>query len=96
MAKSKNPHIGQSVDHWLKEEGIYEEATAGAIKKVVAWQLRQAMEAEGISKSKMARLMNTSRAQIDRLLDPEKEGVMLETLYRAATAVGRELHVELV
>jgi hypothetical protein len=93
---SKNPHTGSSFDDFLKEEGIYEECTAAALKKVLAWQIEQEMRRQNITKSAMAERMQTSRSQLDRLLDPEKTGVSLETLQRAATVVGRELRVELV
>ena len=68
---STNPRIGSSFDDFLKEEGIYEDVTAHAIKRVLAWQISQAMQAQNITKVEMARRMKTSRAQLDRLLDPE-------------------------
>ena len=91
-----NPHFGSSFDDWLKEQGIYEEVTTHAIKRVLAWQIEQAMKAEGISKAEMARRMHTSRTQLDRLLDPDNDKVQLDTVQRAATAVGRKLKIELV
>lgn len=63
-------HMGSSVDVFLKEEGIFEETRAQAIKEVVAWQLREAMKQKNISKSKMATLLKTRHTQVDRLLDP--------------------------
>ncbi len=90
-----NKHIGSSFDDYLKDEGIREEATAHAIKRVLAWQIEQAMTEQGISKSAMAKRMNTSRAQLDRLLDPENDKVQLDTVQRAAAAVGRTLYLEL-
>jgi len=95
MAK-KNPHTGSSFDDFLKEEGLLEESTAVALKRVLAWQLMQEMKRGHLTKASMANRMKTSRAQLDRLLDPEKTGVSLEALQRAAVAVGRELRVELV
>jgi antitoxin HicB len=92
----KNPHRGSRVDDWLKEEGIYEAATQKAIKEVIAWQLAKVMETEGITKVEMARRMKTSRWQLDRVLDPTQDGVSLETLNRAAAAVGRKVRLELV
>jgi antitoxin HicB len=83
-------------DNFLKQEGIYEEVTARAIKRVIAHQLEILMADEGITKSELAKRMKTSRAQLDRLLDPENESVTLGTLTRAAHAVGRQLKVELV
>ena len=88
--------IGSSFDDFLKEAGIYEEVTARAIKRVLARQLDELMKREDISKTEMASRMHTSRAQLDRLLDPENESVTLGTLARAAQAVGRHLRMELV
>ena len=90
-----NPYFGSSFDDWLKEQGIYEEATTHAIKRVLAWQIEQAMKAQGISKAEMARRMHTSRTQLDRLLDPENDKVQLDTVQRAAVAIGRKLKLEL-
>lgn len=90
-----NPHIGSSFDDFLEEEGIREEVTAEAIKRVLAWQLEREMAAGGLTKTAMARRMATSRSQLDRLLDPENPHVELATLQRAATAVGRTLQIEL-
>ncbi len=90
-----NPHIGSAFGDFLKEEGIYEEVTGHAIKRVLAFQIEQAMKEQGITKVEMARRMKTSRAQLDRLLDPENDKVQLDTVQRAATAVGRKLHMEL-
>jgi antitoxin HicB len=90
-----NKHIGSSFEDFLKEEGIYEDATAHAIKRVLAWQIERAMAEQGITKSEMAKRMRTSRAQLDRLLDPENDKVQLDTVQRAAVAVGRTLRLEL-
>ena len=89
-------HIGSSFDSWLQEEGIYEEVTSVAIKRVLARQISEAMQARGFSNTEMARRMHTSRAAVERLLDPENEAVTLNTLTKAAHAVGRELRLELV
>jgi antitoxin HicB len=94
--KKRNPHIGSSLDAFLAEEGVLAEARTIAIKETVAWQVRQAMEREQISKVEMARRMKTSRAALDRLLDPGNAAVTLQTLARAASAIGRELRIELV
>jgi hypothetical protein len=94
--KPKNPHRGAPVDDWLKEEGIFEEVTARAIKEVIAWQLAEVMKTQAITKTEMARRMKTSRFQLDRVLDPENAGVSLETLSRAANAIGRKVRLELV
>ena len=89
-------NIGSSFDGWLREEGIQEEVTAGAIKRVLARQVQAAMAEGGLSKAEMARRMRTSRSQLDRLLDPENESVTLSTLQKAAAAIGREVRLELV
>jgi antitoxin HicB len=94
MVKEKN--VGSTLESFLKEEGNYEEAQSTAIKRVISWQLQETMRKQNISKSEMARRMKTSRAQLARLLDPENDKVQLDTLYKAASAVGKELHLELV
>jgi antitoxin HicB len=91
----QNPHIGSSLDDFLRDEGVLEETRATAIKETVAWQVRQAMQKDKISKVEMARRMKTSRAALDRLLDPENNAVTLQTLVRAAHAIGRGLRIEL-
>lgn len=90
-----NKHTGSSFDSWLQEEGIYEEVTASAIKRVLARQITDEMNKQSITKSEMARRMDTSRSALDRLLDPESE-TTLNTLTKAAHAVGRSLRMELV
>ncbi len=92
----KKKNIGSFFDSWLREEGIYEETTAVAIKRVLARQLEAAMKAQNVSKAEMARRMQTSRAALDRLLDPDNEAVTLATLQKAAGAVGREIRLELI
>ena len=93
---SKNPQIGGLFDDWLKAEGLHEEVTTASIKRVLAWQLEEAMKEQKITKSEMARRMDTSRPQLDRLLDPANAGVTLDTLIKAAAAVGRKVSLELV
>jgi hypothetical protein len=88
--------MGSSIDDFLKEEGVFEEFQARAIKEVIAWQLEQAMKERNLSKRRLAALMRTSRTQVDRVLDPEDGNVTIETLQRAAAIVGRKVHVELV
>ena len=88
-------HMGSRVDDLLKEEGIFEEAQAQAVKEVVAWQLAQAMKKKKISKNKMAMLLKTSRTQVDRLLSA-KDDITLSSLQRAAAMVGRRVTIELV
>ena len=91
-----NPHFGSSLDSLLEQEGILEDVTARALKRVIARQLDALMKDQGISKTSLAERMRTSRSALDRLLDPENNSVTLDTLVRAAHAVGRRLHVELV
>lgn len=88
-------HMGSSIDDFLKEEGIFEEAQALAVKEVVAWQLAEAMKKKKISKNRMARLLKTSRTQVDRLLNA-KDDITLSSLQRAAAIVGRRVTIELV
>jgi antitoxin HicB len=92
----KNKHIGSSFESWLEEAGLREEVTAAAIKSVIARQLAAEMKKKKLTKKRMAELMQTSRAQLDRLLDPENGSATIETLQRAARIVGRELRLELV
>ena len=91
----KKKNIGSSFDSWLSEEGIREEVTTTAVKRVLARQVEAAMRDRNLSKAEMARRMHTSRAALDRLLDPEYDAVTLGTLRKAATAVGLELRIEL-
>jgi hypothetical protein len=94
--KKQNKHVGSTLDDFLKEEGVLEETRAIAIKEAVAWQLQLAMKKNNITKVEMARRMRTSRAALDRLLDPGTGAVTLQTLSRAAHAIGRGLRIELV
>ncbi len=88
-------HLGSSIDDFLKEEGIFEEAQTDAIKEVVAWQLAQAMRKRKISKARMAGMLKTSRSQVDRILNPKRD-ITLSSLQRAAAMVGRRVRIELV
>jgi len=88
-------HMGSGIDDFLKEEGIFEEAQAQAVKEVVARQLAQAMKEKKISKARMATLLKTSRTQVDRLLDARND-ITLSSLQRAAAMVGRRVSIELV
>jgi antitoxin HicB len=90
-----NSHLDSSFDNFLEEEGIRDAARMYAVKRVLAWQIGEAMKAQGITKSEMAKRMRTSRAQLDRLLDPENDKVQLDTVQRAAAAVGKTLRLEL-
>jgi len=91
----KNPHWGTTLDDFLTKEGIREAARTEATTRVVAWQLSQEMERQGMSKAKLAELMHTSRAQVDRTLKAQGN-VTIDSLQRAAALVGRELRLELV
>jgi FixJ family two-component response regulator len=84
-----------NLDDFLREEGIYDEVVAQAAKRVIAMQLQVAMRERKLTKSAMAKLMQTSRAQLDRVLDPTEFNVTLDTLARAAKVVGRRLRVDL-
>lgn len=88
-------HMGSSIDDFLKDEGIFDEAQAQAVKEVVAWQLAEAMRKKRISKTRMAALLKTSRTQVDRLLDA-KNDITLSSLQRAAAILGRRVRIELV
>jgi len=95
MSRKRRKHTGSSIDDFLKEEGIFEEAQAQAVKEVVAWQLDEARKKRRISKNKMAILLKTSRTQVDRILDP-KNDITLSSLQRAAAIVGRRVMIELI
>ena len=94
--RKKNKHIGSSFEIFLKEDGIYEEVTAAAIKRTIALQIEQEVAAQNISKAEMSRRMRTSASQLGRLLDPDNDKIQLDTLYKAASAVGKALDVSLV
>ena len=96
MTNETKGRIGSAFDDFLKEEGIFDAVQAGALKKVVAHQLGEAMKAQKLTKVAMARRMKTSRSALDRLLDPTNASVSLDTLTRAAAAVGRGIRLELV
>ena len=89
-------HTGSTFESFLEEEGMLEDVRAVAIKRVIAWQLSEAMKAGKISKKTMAERMGTSRSQLDRLLDPNNSNVHLETIARAARAVGKRLRLDMV
>lgn len=88
-------HVGSDFDDFLKEEGIYEEVQAVAIKRVIAYQIAEEMKKKKLSKTQMASRMKTSRAALERLLDPENASITLITLERAASAVGKKLKIQL-
>jgi antitoxin HicB len=93
---SKLKHEGPSLNSFLEEEGIADELHAVVEAEAIAWQLERAMKKQKITKKKLAELMETSRSQIDRILDPTSNNVTIATLKRVAKIVGRELRVELV
>ena len=93
---SKRGKAGSYFDDFLREENLYEETTQSAIKAVLSRQVVALMAEQGLTKTRMAERMETSRAALDRLLDPENDSVTLGTLAKAAQAVGRELRIELV
>jgi DNA-binding Xre family transcriptional regulator len=88
-------HIGSTLDDFLDEEGLLAEAEAVAVKRVIAYQLGELMKSQGLSKTELARRMKTSRASLERLLDPENASVTLLTLERAARALGMRVKIEL-
>ena len=88
-------HVGSDFDDFLKEEGIYEQVQAVAIKRVIAYQIAEEMKKKKLSKTQMASRMKTSRAALERLLDPENASITLFTLERAASALGKKLKVQL-
>lgn len=94
MSEGKG-RIGSSFESFLEEEGMLEDCTNTAIKRVLSRQIKQLMEERGISKTEMARRMRTSRAQLDRFLDDDNDSVTLQTMQKAAAAVGRRLRLEL-
>jgi len=90
-------YIGSSLDDFLEEEGVLEEAELVAAKRVLAFEIHQLMEQQHLSKSEMARRMQTSRAAVDRILDPDNhDAVTLATMEKAAAALGRRLQIALV
>lgn len=92
----RDPRAFKTLNSFLDEEGIREEVTAVAVKRVVALALREAMQSQNLTKATMAKMMDTSRAQLDRVLDPDENNVTLHTLAKAAKSVGKKLKVELV
>lgn len=93
--RKANPRVGSDFEDFLREEGRLEEATAVAIKRVLAWEIQRAMAADGVTQAEMARRMKTSRAVVRRLLDAEDSSVTLATISRAATALGRQIELKL-
>jgi DNA-binding Xre family transcriptional regulator len=91
----KNEHIGSDFDDYLVEEGLLAEAGTVAVKRVIAYQVEQMMKEQSLTKTEMSRRMNTSRAALERLLDPANQSITIQTLERAAKALGRRLQITL-
>lgn len=91
-----NAHIGGSFDDFLADEGLLEDSTALAVKRVLAWQITEAMKAQKVTKTVMASRMHTTRATLDRLLDTEETSLTLSTLASAANALGKDVQIQLV
>jgi antitoxin HicB len=96
MSKSEKGRIGSSFEDYLIGEGVETETRSLAIKRVLAWQLEEAMKHEKLSKNQMAKAMHTSRSQLDRILDPENERIQLDTMIKAARVLGKQLRIELI
>ncbi len=90
-----NKHIGSTFDDFLEEEGVLAEAEAIAVKRVIAYQLKEFMKEQKLTKTQLAKRMKTSRSALERLLDPDNPSVTLLTLERAAKALGKSIRVEL-
>jgi antitoxin HicB len=93
---NNNPHLGSSFDGFLDEENLLVEANEIAIKRVIAWQLQQEIESKHMTKTDVAKAMGTSRAAVDRLLDPNNTSVTLNTLSKAARILGKKIEIDLV
>jgi hypothetical protein len=91
-----NQYIGSNFDDFLKEEGLLAEVEATAIKRVIAFQIVELMKAHNLSKTAMAKRMQTSRSAIDKLLDPHNGSISLQTLERAALILGKRLQINFV
>ena len=92
----KNKHIGTDFSDFLKEDGIFEETNDIAIKRVIVYQLEQEMKAQNITKTRMAEMMNTSRAVVNRLLNPDNSSLTLSTLESATHALGKRLNISII
>jgi antitoxin HicB len=92
----KNKYIGTDFSDFLKEDGIFEETNDIAIKRVIAYQLEQEMKAQNINKTRMAEMMNTSRAVVNRLLNPDNSSLTLSTLESATQALGKRLNISII
>ncbi len=93
--KTMNKHTGSNFDEFLEEEGILEEVSAKAHKRVLALQLTDIMKENNITKTNLSKKLKTSRSQIERILDPENTSITIEVLERVAHAVGKRLYIEI-
>ncbi len=93
--KKQNKHIGSSFDNFLAENNMLDQCEAAAIKKVLTWQIQEAMQEANISKAELARRMHTSRAGVDRLLNPDNPSITLQSIEKAARAVNCRVSLEL-
>lgn len=91
-----NKHIGSSFEDFLEAEGIAEEVTGNAVKKLLAYQLLEKLQKEKMTKSELAARLSTSRSAVDRILDPNNESITLATLQKVAEVLGKKLKIELV
>lgn len=92
----ENGTVGSSLSDFLSDEGTLDETTATAVKRVLSWQLSEAMAEARLSKNQMAKAMHTSRSQLDRILNPDNNSIQLDTIIKAARVLGREVRIELV
>lgn len=95
MRKKKNPHLGSTLESFLKEEGIYEEVKASAMKQIIALRIQEEMKKKHLTPTDMAKLMKTSRAAIKRLLDPKNVSITLLTLNKVAAALGKDIEIKI-
>jgi antitoxin HicB len=95
VTRKRDKHLGSCFEDFLVDEGLYEEVTSVAWKRVLSWEVTEAMKKGGISKSEMAKRMHTSRSQLERFLDPENPNVLLETVQKAASAIGKRITIAL-
>ena len=93
--RKSQSRAGSKFEDFLREEGRFEEATAVAVKRVLAWEIQRAMAADGVTQAEMARRMRTSRAVVRRLLNAEDSSLTLATISRAAAALGRQIEMKL-
>jgi len=91
----RKKHVGTRFEDFLEEDGRLDESTAVAMKRVISWQIQQAMKEAHMNKATLARRMNTSRAQLDRLLDESNPSATLDTIARAASALGKRIRLEI-